>query len=38
MFMYKMKVDAGAKYAVPELVKVIKADEMKIPVGRDDTK
>jgi branched-chain amino acid transport system substrate-binding protein len=38
MFMYKMKVDAGAKYAVPELVKVIKADEMKIPIGRDDTK
>ncbi len=38
MFMYKMKVDPGAKYAVPELVKVIKADEMKIPVGRDDTK
>lgn len=38
MFMYKMKVDPGAKFAVPELVRVIKADEMKIPVGRDDTK
>jgi branched-chain amino acid transport system substrate-binding protein len=38
MFMYKMKVDPNAKYAVPELVRVIKADEMKIPVGRDDTK
>jgi branched-chain amino acid transport system substrate-binding protein len=38
MFMYKMKVDPNAKYAVPEVVRVIKADEMKIPVGRDDTK
>jgi branched-chain amino acid transport system substrate-binding protein len=38
MFMYKMKVDPNAKDAVPELVRVIKADEMKIPVGRDNTK
>ena len=38
MFMYKMKVTEGEKYAVPEVVKVIKADEMDIPIGRDNTK
>lgn len=36
MFMYKMEVKPGAKYATPEVVRVIKADEMKIPVGRHD--
>jgi len=38
MFMYKMRVDADAKYAVPETVRVIAASEMKIPVGRDNSK
>ncbi len=38
MFMYKMKVAEGEKYAVPEVVRVIKADEMDIPVGRDNSK
>jgi branched-chain amino acid transport system substrate-binding protein len=37
MFMYKMVVDEGAKYAVPEVVRVIKADEMDIPIGRDNS-
>ncbi len=36
MFHFKIKVDDNVKWAIPELVRVIKADEMNIPVGRNN--
>ena len=36
MFHVKIKVDDNVKWAIPELVRVIKADEMDIPVGRNN--
>ena len=36
MFHFKIKVDDNVKWAIPELVRVIKADEMDIPVGRNN--
>lgn len=34
MYHFKIKVDDGVDWAIPELVRVIAADEMVIPVGR----
>ncbi|MCC0031681.1 MAG: substrate-binding domain-containing protein [Brucellaceae bacterium] len=34
MYHFKIKVDDNVKWAIPELVREIKADEMNIPVGR----
>jgi branched-chain amino acid transport system substrate-binding protein len=34
MFHFKIKVDDAVKWAIPELVREIKAEEMNIPVGR----
>ncbi|MCG6859385.1 MAG: substrate-binding domain-containing protein [Salaquimonas sp.] len=36
MYHFKIKVDDNVKWAIPELVRVIKADEMDIPVGRNN--
>lgn len=36
MFHFKIKVDPNVKWAIPELVDVIKADQMNIPVGRNN--
>ena len=36
MFHFKIKVDDNVKWAIPELVRVIKADEIDIPVGRNN--
>lgn len=36
MYAFKIKVDPNVKWAVPELVRVIKPSEMDIPVGRED--
>lgn len=38
MYHFKIKVDDKVDWAIPELVDVIKADQMDIPVGRDNTK
>ena len=35
MYHFKIKVEDGVDWAIPELVRVIKADEMDIPVGRN---
>ncbi len=34
MYAFKIKVDPNVKWAIPELVRVIKPSEMNIPVGR----
>ncbi|MEZ5739571.1 MAG: substrate-binding domain-containing protein [Burkholderiaceae bacterium] len=34
MYHFKIKVDENVKWAIPELVREIKADEMTIPIGR----
>ena len=34
MFAFKIRVDPDVKWAIPELTRVIKADEMNIPIGR----
>lgn len=36
MYAFKIKVDPNVKWAIPELVRVIKPSEMNIPVGRED--
>ncbi len=36
MYHFKIKVEDGVDWAIPELVRVIKADEMDIPVGRNN--
>ena len=36
MYHFKIKVDDKVNWAIPELVREIKADEMKIPVGRNN--
>ena len=36
MYHFKIKVEDGVDWAIPELVRVIKADEMNIPVGRNN--
>ena len=36
MYHFKIKVEDGVDWAVPELVREIKADEMDIPVGRNN--
>lgn len=36
MYAFKIKVDPNVNWAIPELVRVIKPSEMKIPVGRED--
>ena len=36
MYHFKIKVEDGVDWAVPELVRVIEADEMDIPVGRNN--
>ncbi|MCV0395133.1 MAG: substrate-binding domain-containing protein [Rhizobiaceae bacterium] len=36
MYHFKIKVDDDVKWAIPELVREIKADEMDIPVGRNN--
>jgi branched-chain amino acid transport system substrate-binding protein len=38
MYHFKIKVDPKVEWAIPELVDVIKPDQMKIPVGRNDQK
>jgi branched-chain amino acid transport system substrate-binding protein len=38
MYHFKIKVDDGVAWAIPELVREIKPEEMKIPVGRDNSK
>jgi branched-chain amino acid transport system substrate-binding protein len=36
MYHFKIKVDDKVKWAIPELVREIKPDEMKIPIGRNN--
>ena len=36
MYHFKIKVDDSVAWAIPELVREIKPEEMKIPVGRDN--
>lgn len=36
MYHFKIRVDEGVAWAIPELVREIKADEMNIPVGRNN--
>ena len=36
MYHFKIKVEDGVDWAIPELVRVIEADEMDIPVGRNN--
>ncbi len=36
MYHFKIKVDPAVEWAIPELVREIKADEMNIPVGRNN--
>ncbi len=36
MFHFKIRVDDNVKWAIPELVREIKADEMNIPLGRNN--
>ncbi|MHA6691336.1 substrate-binding domain-containing protein [Devosia sp. A449] len=36
MYHFKIRVDEGVDWAIPELVRVIAADEMDIPVGRNN--
>ncbi|MBZ0162020.1 MAG: substrate-binding domain-containing protein [Notoacmeibacter sp.] len=36
MYHFKIKVDDNVKWAIPELVREIKADEMDIPIGRNN--
>jgi branched-chain amino acid transport system substrate-binding protein len=36
MYHFKIKVDPKVEWAIPELVDVIKPDQMKIPVGRNN--
>ena len=36
MYHFKIKVDPAVAWAIPELVREIKPDEMKIPVGRNN--
>lgn len=36
MYHFKIKVDPAVEWAIPELVREIKPDEMKIPVGRNN--
>lgn len=38
MYHFKIKVDDAVEWAIPELVREIKPEEMKIPVGRDNSK
>ncbi len=38
MYHFKIKVDDNVAWAIPELVREIKPEEMKIPVGRDNSK
>lgn len=37
MYHFKIKVDDAVKWAIPELVREIKAEEMNIPIGRDNS-
>ena len=34
MYIFKIKVDDNVEWAIPELVRVVDADEMNIPIGR----
>lgn len=36
MYHFKIRVDDGVEWAIPELVREIGADEMDIPIGRDN--
>jgi branched-chain amino acid transport system substrate-binding protein len=36
MYHFKIKVDPNVKWAIPELVDTIKADQMNIPIGRNN--
>mgnify|MGYP000703190424 CR=1 FL=1 len=36
MYHFKIKVDDNVQWAIPELVREIKPEEMKIPVGRNN--
>ncbi|SFD54392.1 amino acid/amide ABC transporter substrate-binding protein, HAAT family [Sulfitobacter brevis] len=38
MVHFKIKVDDNVDWAIPELVRIIEADEMDIPIGRDNSK
>ena len=38
MYHFKIKVDDKVAWAIPELVREIKPEEMKVPVGRDNSK
>jgi branched-chain amino acid transport system substrate-binding protein len=38
MYHFKIKVDPKVAWAIPELVSVIKPDQMHIPIGRNDEK
>ena len=36
MYHFKIKVDPNVEWAIPELVREIKAEEMDIPIGRNN--
>ncbi len=36
MFHFKIRVDDNVKWAIPELVREIKAEELNIPLGRNN--
>ena len=36
MFHFKIRVDDNVKWAIPDLVREITSDEMKIPLGRNN--
>jgi branched-chain amino acid transport system substrate-binding protein len=36
MYHFKIRVDDAVDWAIPDLVRVIKADEMDIPIGRNN--
>jgi branched-chain amino acid transport system substrate-binding protein len=38
MYHFKIKVDDNVKWAIPELVREIKPEELNIPIGRDNSK
>jgi branched-chain amino acid transport system substrate-binding protein len=38
MLHFKIKVDDAVDWAIPEKVRIIPAEEMNIPLGRDNSK
>ena len=37
MVHFKIRVDENVDWAIPDLVRIIEADEMDIPIGRDNS-